>query len=111
MIGPDEYYEEYLKGKDADGIRKKIRALKREIGRLKRAMEHPDYKNGLRIRPSESTQLRCTRLYLEKAKKALSDAGETYQKTPSEIRIEAFDNDLQNIEKITLYIGGFLDGW
>ena len=111
MIGPEGYYEEYLKGKDADGVLRKIRSLKREINRLKRTMEHPDYKYSLRIHPSEETQLWCTRLYLARAKQALEEIGGAYQSTHSELRAEDFDNNLQNIEKITLHIGGFLQSW
>ena len=111
MIGPEGYYEEYLKGKDADGVLRKIRSLKREINRLKRTMEHLDHKYVLHIHPSEETQLWCTRRYLARAKQALEEVGGVYQPTPSEIRVEDFDKNLQNIEKITLHIGGFFGGW
>jgi hypothetical protein len=111
MIGPEGYYEEYLKGKDADGVLRKIRSLKREINSLKRTMEHPDYKDVSHIHPSEETQLWCTRRYLARAKQALEEVGGVYQPTPSEIRVEDFDKNLQNIEKITLHIGSFFGGW
>lgn len=36
MLGPEEYYEEKLKGKTEEQIRKEIRHLKREINRLQK---------------------------------------------------------------------------
>lgn len=44
MICPETFYEECLKGKSEKEITKVIRSLKREIGRLKNIVEHPDYK-------------------------------------------------------------------
>ena len=44
MICPETFYEECLKGKSDKEITKVIRSLKREIGRLKNIVEHPDYK-------------------------------------------------------------------
>ena len=43
MIGPEAYYEENLKGKTAEQIMTAIRSLKRDINRLKRVIEHPEY--------------------------------------------------------------------
>lgn len=76
MISPERYYEEYLKGKSAEQIMTAIRALKQEIGHLKNTMEHPEY--APMMHHSESTRLWCTRLYLERAKEALAEAGGTY---------------------------------
>ena len=43
MFSPDEYYECFLKGKSAEQIMSRIRSLKREINRLIRALEDPEY--------------------------------------------------------------------
>ena len=41
MISPESYYEIALKGKTPQEIMKEIRSLKKEINRLKRALEDP----------------------------------------------------------------------
>lgn len=75
MISPEGYYEEYLKGKNEKQLRTAIRGLKQEIGRLKSTMENPMYGEEPVVKPSESTRLWCTRLYLERAKAALAEIG------------------------------------
>ena len=91
MISPEGYYEEYLKGKDAAQIMTAIRGLKKEMGRLKNTMEHPDYNTKVVMCPSEDTQLWCTRLYLERAKEALIAAGGEYAPSKNELKAETFE--------------------
>ena len=109
MISPEGYYNSELIFKTHDQILGKIAGLKREIARLKRVMEHPDYQ--CMMLPSEDTQLWCTRLYLERAKEALAEVGAPYEPTAAEKRVMDFDANIGNIEKITLNIGGFFGGW
>ena len=109
MISPEGYYESELRGRTHEQILRKIAGLKREIARLKRVMEHPDYQ--CMMLPSEDTQLWCTRLYLERAKEALAEVGAPYEPTAAEKRVMDFDTNIGNIEKITLNIGGFFSGW
>ena len=87
MICPETFYEYNLKGKTVDQIMTVIRSLKQQIGKLKNTMEHPDYVS--MICPSESTQLWCTRLYLERAKEALVEAGGTYIPSQAELKAAA----------------------
>ena len=94
MISPEEFYNESLKGKSTDQIMRVIRSLKREIGRLKNIVEHPDYSPTMC--PTESTQIFCSKLYLEKAKLALLEIGETYTPTKAEQRAMAFDDNITN---------------
>ncbi len=108
MIGPEAYYEFNLKGKTADQIMTKIRSLRREIARLKRVLEHPDYV--CKRKPSELTQLSCTQQYLERAKRALIDAGGIYIPTKTEEKITAFNERLANISKVMFAFGGYLTG-
>lgn len=77
MISPENYYEEYLREKDAKQIMSIIRGLKNEMGRLKNIMEHPNYGTELKVCPSEPVRLSCTREYLERAKQALVEVGGT----------------------------------
>jgi len=103
MIGPETYYEENLKGKTAEQIITAIRSLKREINRLKNVMEYPKYQ--CMMHPSEGVRISCLRDYLERAKQALVEAGGEYTPTAAERRIMAFDENIENISKITFNYG------
>lgn len=111
MISPEGYYEEYLKGKNEKQIMTAIRGLKQEMGRLKNIMESPDYGIEAIIKPSESTRLWCTRLYLDRAKQALVDAGGTYTPSKAEQKTELFDASIPAICRVIFSIGGFFDGY
>lgn len=109
MISPEGYYEEHLKGKSAEQIMTAIRGLKQEIGHLKNTMEHPEY--APMMHPSESTRLCCTRLYLERAKEALAEAGGTYIPSRAELKVAAFEESIPAIYKVVFSIGGFFGGY
>ena len=94
MISPEGYYEEHLKGKTAAQIMTAIRGLKNEMGHLKNIMEHPDYGEQPIMHPSESTRLWCTRLYLERAKEALAEAGGTYVPSQAELKAADFEDNM-----------------
>lgn len=111
MISPESYNDMNLKGKNAEQIMSAIRGLKNEIGHLKNIMEHPDYGSELIACPSESTRLRCTREYLERAKVALLEAGGEYKPSQAELKAKEFDNNLSAIGKIVFTIGGFFGGY
>ena len=109
MIGPESYYEEHLKGKTAEQILTAIRGLKQEISRLKNIMEKSDYQ--CMMHPSEDVRIWCNRLYLERAKQALVEAGGTYTLTKVEKKEEEFNANLPYICKIEFSIGGFFSGF
>lgn len=109
MICPETYYHHYLEGKTPEQIMTAIRGLKREIGRLKNVIEHPDYQP--LICPSEDVQLSCMRDYLVRAKKALIDAGGVYVPSKAEVAAESLDAELAHICKVEFSIGGFFDGF
>lgn len=111
MISPEGYYELHLKGKNADQIMTTIRGLKQEIGHLKNTMEHPEYGRELIMHPSESTRLWCTRLYLERAKEALVEAGGTYIPSKAEVKVAAFEESIPAICKVVFSIGDFFSGY
>ena len=112
MIYPDTFYEMRLKGKTPEQITTVIRGIKREIGRLKNIMEHPDYKNReLAVQPSEDVQIAMNREYLEKAKQALLEAGVTYVPSVAEQKAIDFNNNIFYISKVIFSIGGFFGGY
>lgn len=88
-----------------------IRGLKKEIGHLKNTMEHPDYGEQPIVHPSESTRLWCTRLYLERAKEALIEAGGTYTPSQAELKAAEFDDNISAICKLVFSIGGYFGGY
>ena len=108
MICPETYYELHLKDKTADEILKTIRSLKRRITELKRIIENPEY-CGM-IKPSENTQIRCNREYLERAKQALAEIGVEYEPSKSELKAAEFNENIQYITNVTLSIGGYFYG-
>lgn len=111
MISPEGYYEEYLKGKNEKQIMTAIRGLKQQIGRLKNIMESPDYGNGAIVKPSESTRLWCTRMYLDRAKQALADVGGAYTPSKAEQKAELFDASIPAIYRVIFSIGGFFGAY
>lgn len=110
MISTDEYYEECLKGKTAKQIMTTIRALKKEIGHLKNSMESPYYGGEPDMDPSDEVRLFCTRLYLDRAKKALVESGGIYTPSKAEVKAAVFDESVHAICKIVFSIGGFFQG-
>ena len=111
MMSPDGYYEWHLKGKSQEQIKSAIRGLKNQIGHLKNVMEHPDYGQAIIIHPSEDVRLWCTRLYLERAKEALVEAGGVYTPSQVELKAEDFEDNIQHISNIVFSIGGFHGGY
>ena len=111
MISPENYYEEYLREKDAKQIISIIRGLKNEMGRLKNIMEHPDYGTELTVCPSEAVRLSCTREYLERAKQALVEVGGTYTPSQAELRALDFTNNIDHISNFSFSIGGYFGGY
>lgn len=110
MISPEGYYEEFLKGKTAEQIMTAIRGLKQEIGHLKNTMEHPEYGREPIIHPSEAVRLWCTRMYLERAKEALVEAGGVYKPSKAEMQVADFEESIPAICKVVFTIGGFFSG-
>ena len=112
MTCPDTFYEMRLKGKTPEQIMSVIRGLKQEIGKLKNFMEHPDYKyREWAVNPSEDVQIACNRLYLEKAKQALAEAGGIYPLSAAEQKAIDFNNNIPHIRKVVFSIGGFFGGY
>ena len=74
MVSPEWFYEEKLKGKTVDQIKKEIRSLKREISRLQKIVANPkDNIDERMICPSPDVQLQMHSLYLKKATEVLMD--------------------------------------
>lgn len=111
MISPEAFYDRELKGKSSSQILSKIRGLKNEIGRLKNLIESPDYNSQVVDYPTPHTQLFCNRLYLEKAKEALSESGGTYQPSKAEQRALSIDNSIPYLTKLVFSIGGYFGGY
>lgn len=111
MTSPDIFYEHELKGKTPEKIAIKIRSLKREMGHLKKMIEHPDYNHMVKTCPGEDVRLYFTRLYLDRAIAAYQEAGGIYQLNKNEQRVAAFDKSIPMIKKIVFSIGGFFGGY
>ena len=77
MVAPEWYYEDKLKGKTAEQIKKEIRSLKRKIGHLKKVVANPqDHMEEWGICPGPQVRLEMYGLYLQKAIAAYMDTVE-----------------------------------
>ena len=63
------------------------------------------------MRPSESTRIFCSRLYLERAKQALVEAGGEYIPSAAERKAMEFDDNIPYINKVVFSIGGYFGGY
>ena len=108
MISPMAYVGE-LRGQSKEKILSAIRGLKRRIKRLKRIIEHPDYK--VTMCPSERVQLAMCRDYLDFAIAAYVEAGGEYKMTAEERRAAEFQAGIEHIETIEFEIGKFFGGY
>lgn len=112
MSSPNTFYEMRLKGKSPEEIMTVIRNLKREIGRLKNILEHPNYDSReTAMHPSEEIQVFYSQLYLERAKQAFAEAGGEYVPSAAERKAMEFDANIPYINKIELTIGGYFGGY
>lgn len=106
MMSPEAYYECYLKGKTPDQIMTCIRSLKKEIGHCKKQLERYETTTD----PGPDVVLQVSRLYLERAKQALKEAGGEYIPSAKELAAEQLKKDFRNIYQFTFSIGGFFGG-
>lgn len=109
MISPEYFYESELKGKSIEQIDKVIRSLKREMNSLKKDIETAD-EEAVVVMPSPEVRLKCTREYLDMARKAYAEAGGVYEPNQTEQRIIDFDLNLEYISKIKLTMSSFFTG-
>ena len=110
MISPEGYYEIALRGKSQTEILEEINALQEEISRLKQVLEQSNEKTEVLIMPSPLTRLKCNREYLERAKRALEEAGGQYKPTEEELHDQSFNMALASMHRFVLEIGGFFSG-
>ena len=111
MLEPEEYYENYLKGKTSDQIMTQIRSLKRKINRLQNVMDHPDYPYRTDvIDPDEGVQVYMYREYIKRAKTALEEAGVVYTMTKAEQREAAIEASMPYASKVIFSKGCYLTG-
>ena len=74
MVSPEWFYEDKLKGRTAEQIKKEIRSLRRKIGHLKKVVENQqEYTEEWGICPDPKVQLEMHRLYLQEAVNVLMD--------------------------------------
>ena len=111
MISPEAYYEIALRGKSQSEILEEINELQEEISRLKQVIEKYGKKAEAGIFPDPLTRLKCNREYLERAKRALEEAGGHYEPTEEERRDQSFNKALVSMHRFILKISGFFSGW
>jgi len=99
---------EKLKTENKEELLKLIKATRIKMGRLKAKMEHPNYKNRKeKVCPSDLVIYKCDRDFLNSAILQYLILGGEYLETKLSLRDSAFNDKLEDIEKITFYSGGF----
>lgn len=111
MISPETYYEIELKGKSQQEILKAIRSLRREISNLKKELEDRSQEPKVMMMPSPLTRIKCSRDYLEIAKRAYAEAGGIYEPTKAEQKDQAFNESLKYMKRFAFDYGGFFRGY
>ena len=72
MLSPEAYCELFLEGKTPEEILAEIKKLQREVRRLRRIINDPNYKNRTEmICPDEEVQLQMNKEYVAAAKHIL----------------------------------------
>lgn len=106
MISPEDYYEQFLKGKSAEKILKIIEDLKYELNRLTNAK-----KDRYDINQEPSNEYSLTREYLDRAINALKEAGGIYTPSDEEQECLSYVENISQINKIKFTSGGYFGGY
>ena len=96
-----------LKTKDKSELLKVIRSTKIKMGKLRRKMESPAYKEEVIVCPSNSTIYKCDREFLEMAIMEYTLLGGDYKESKKEVADRLFNERLKDVVKITFRKGGF----
>ena len=99
---------ERLQNASKEDLLKIIHSTKIKMGRLRKKMEHPDYKyRKEKVCPSDLVIYKCDRDFLNMAIVQYLILGGEYQESKKSLRDSAFNDRLEDIVKITFYNGGF----
>lgn len=99
---------EKLKTENKEELLKLIKATRIKMGRLRTKMEHPNYRfREVTIDPDDIVAYKCDRDFLNMAIAQYLILGGEYLETKLSLRDSAFNDRLEDIEKITFYSGGF----
>jgi hypothetical protein len=108
MLSPDCYYNQYIKDKSPEEIKKRIKGLIKQISYLNNSIE---VGKDLDMCPSYSTQSDMNRLYLEIARTEYAKYSNESTLTRKEKRGIDFNNKLYLLYKIEFQIGGYPSPW
>ena len=108
MLSPNCYYNQYIKDKSPEEIKKRIKGLIKQISYLNNSIE---VGKDLDMCPSYSTQSDMNRLYLEIARTEYAKYSNESTLTRKEKRGIEFNNKLNLLYKIEFQIGGYPSPW
>ena len=99
---------ERLQNASKEDLLKIIHSTKIKMGRLRKKMEHPDYRNKTEIvSPSDEVIYKCDRDFLNRAIIKYISLGGDYKWSITEKKDTEFNDRLDVISKIVFYNGGF----
>ena len=93
MLSVEEYYEEHLKGKSVEEIRKCIRRLKIQMNKIKKTIICEDY--FLQDNANDLSTIKMLQMYVDRAIQAIEDLGESYKYTKKELLVKEINDNFQ----------------
>lgn len=112
MVSPYVFYENEVKGKNEENIRKTILELKDKMRSLKDMLECPDER---RLEPRHDLPaenlISAIRECLKLCVRELKERGINYSLDETEQRAEDFRKNLDHISKVSFSIGGYFGGY
>lgn len=108
MLSVEEYYEEHLKGKSVEDIKKCIRRLKIQMNKMKKTIICEDY--FLQDNANDLSTIKMLQMYVDRAIQAIEDLGEKYVYTKKELLVKEINDNLPYLSEVGFFIGKILEG-
>ena len=99
---------EKLQTNNKEELLKTIRSTKQKMGRLRKKMEHPNYRDLIKKGPSDLTIYKCDRDFLKMAINKYVCLGGEYKEFKKDLKDLTFNERLNSLKRITFCYGDFI---
>ncbi len=110
MMGPGNFVEMELRGKNKEEALKAIKDLRKEMDRLKKVIEEEPESEEMMICPSPDVKISVYRDYLAAARAYFEEQGWEYKPSKEETADMEFNGRLKDVQSIEIDYGGYLCG-
>lgn len=110
MIAPATYVEMELAGKSREQAIEEVKALWKEIRRLKKIIEEEPDSEEMMICPMPGVRISVYRDYIKAASEYFKNKGWEFEPEREEIADKALNDRLQDIQSIVVEYGGYFGG-